>query len=345
MYLLAILLPPLAVLLCGKPFQFILNLILTLFFWFPGAIHACFVVSTKKADERNQRLISAIQSSGVNAPRNASPSLPSSSPPQTSAFGKLLAGAVAIIGICLVAAVGFVITSRLPDLSSEPPSGERNTTSSPAKPSSPDARTPAKEKKKVAEAVKTTPTLPKYSIIEDTSMATIKRTVDVRLEQKISEDELRLVAEEIKGMDSKKYERVFITYYLPHQTPGSGAWATTHYDPSIDVRVLGFGVDEVPAPEQSNAPKADRIGRWEYSNAIGQVFTVSRVGTGFTMTIEFQDGGKIVEPVTAQREGERVIVRPVEPKDSGDYWILDEQKNLLLMDSEGLIGKAIAISE
>jgi uncharacterized membrane protein YqaE (UPF0057 family) len=55
MYLLALVLPPVAVLLCGKPFQAILNLILTLFFWLPGAIHALFVVHDKKADKRAKR--------------------------------------------------------------------------------------------------------------------------------------------------------------------------------------------------------------------------------------------------------------------------------------------------
>ena len=38
--LLAIVLPPLAVLLCGKPIQFLFNILLTLFFWVPGSIHA-----------------------------------------------------------------------------------------------------------------------------------------------------------------------------------------------------------------------------------------------------------------------------------------------------------------
>lgn len=52
LYLLALLLPPLAVLLVGKPFQAILNLILTCFFWIPGAIHAVLVVHDKKADRR-----------------------------------------------------------------------------------------------------------------------------------------------------------------------------------------------------------------------------------------------------------------------------------------------------
>ena len=47
MYLLAIFLPPVAVLFCGKPFQAIINFILTLIFWVPGVIHAIFVVHEK----------------------------------------------------------------------------------------------------------------------------------------------------------------------------------------------------------------------------------------------------------------------------------------------------------
>ncbi|HZW68669.1 MAG TPA: YqaE/Pmp3 family membrane protein [Pseudogracilibacillus sp.] len=55
MYLLAIVLPPLAVLLVGRPLQAVLNLILTLFFWLPGAIHAILLVHEKKADKRMKK--------------------------------------------------------------------------------------------------------------------------------------------------------------------------------------------------------------------------------------------------------------------------------------------------
>jgi uncharacterized membrane protein YqaE (UPF0057 family) len=49
-YLLAIICPPLAVLLCGKLFQgLILSPILTACFWFPGIIHAWCVVSASYA--------------------------------------------------------------------------------------------------------------------------------------------------------------------------------------------------------------------------------------------------------------------------------------------------------
>ncbi|ETT32114.1 YqaE/Pmp3 family membrane protein [Paenibacillus sp. FSL R5-808] len=55
--------PPLAILSCGKPGQFLMNIILTIFFYVPGVIHAILVVNNYKADKRNEKLIQAIQNS------------------------------------------------------------------------------------------------------------------------------------------------------------------------------------------------------------------------------------------------------------------------------------------
>ena len=62
-YLLCIVLPPVAVLLKGKPVQAVLNLVLTLCFWVPGVIHAILVVNNANADKRNERLIKEIRKS------------------------------------------------------------------------------------------------------------------------------------------------------------------------------------------------------------------------------------------------------------------------------------------
>ncbi len=64
LYLVAIILPPLAVFLCGKPVQGLLNIVLTLLFWLPGIVHALFVVSSHKADQRTERLIKAVERQG-----------------------------------------------------------------------------------------------------------------------------------------------------------------------------------------------------------------------------------------------------------------------------------------
>ena len=60
LYLLALLLPPLAVLICGKPFQALLNLVLTLLGWLPGAIHAILVVNSYESDRRTERIIRSL---------------------------------------------------------------------------------------------------------------------------------------------------------------------------------------------------------------------------------------------------------------------------------------------
>jgi uncharacterized membrane protein YqaE (UPF0057 family) len=60
-YFIAIVLPPLAVLLCGKPVQFLLNIVLTLFFWVPGMIHAILVVHEHLEDKRANRIVQAVQ--------------------------------------------------------------------------------------------------------------------------------------------------------------------------------------------------------------------------------------------------------------------------------------------
>ncbi len=60
LYFLAILLPPVAVLLTGKPLQALLNLVLTILGWIPGVIHAFLVINSHKADRRNEALINAM---------------------------------------------------------------------------------------------------------------------------------------------------------------------------------------------------------------------------------------------------------------------------------------------
>ena len=60
-YLIALILPPVAVLLCGKVGQALLNCVLCLCFLVPGVIHALIVVSSHKADQRTQLLVKELR--------------------------------------------------------------------------------------------------------------------------------------------------------------------------------------------------------------------------------------------------------------------------------------------
>ncbi|MBU8908519.1 YqaE/Pmp3 family membrane protein [Desertibacillus haloalkaliphilus] len=59
LYVLCILFPPLALLLIGRPVKALLNLVLCLFIWIPGIIHAWFNVNdhySKKRMEEQAKL-------------------------------------------------------------------------------------------------------------------------------------------------------------------------------------------------------------------------------------------------------------------------------------------------
>lgn len=62
-YLFAVFLPPIAVLLCGKPFQAFINIFLCLLAWIPGMIHAICVVASHESQRRHEQLIAAVTSS------------------------------------------------------------------------------------------------------------------------------------------------------------------------------------------------------------------------------------------------------------------------------------------
>lgn len=61
LYVLAFLFPPVAVLMCGKPFQFILNIILCCIFWIPGIIHAFYVVNNHLIEKQTGKIVDAIE--------------------------------------------------------------------------------------------------------------------------------------------------------------------------------------------------------------------------------------------------------------------------------------------
>lgn len=61
LYVLAFLLPPIAVLMCGKPLQCIFNIILCCIFWVPGVIHAFYIVNTHLMEKQTGKIVDAIE--------------------------------------------------------------------------------------------------------------------------------------------------------------------------------------------------------------------------------------------------------------------------------------------
>jgi hypothetical protein len=188
-------------------------------------------------------------------------------------------------------------------------------------------------------------TIPKdvsYSVIDTNTLPGIKRSLDVRLNKKVSETTLRAIALELKSQDNRTYERTFITYYLPGMTVGVGAWATTHFNPNLEVRILGLTAEEenklTAQPEPGNR---EIIGRWlDESPFAGSRITIFREGGKLFIEQNFKDGSVLKKKLVEKKSPLGRRFDAVKGSSAGDHWVLDTSGNLQVRDNEGLIATA-----
>lgn len=131
-----------------------------------------------------------------------------------------------------------------------------------------------------------------YSVTSDDNYRDEKRSVNVRLDKKVSVEELRNIALTIKGMEKNDYERTFITYYLPDMEIGSGAWATSHFNPELKVNILGLSASEEEKLniEAKKIPE-EIVGVWRDDRPyISAVLTIYRKNKKLYLDTKYNDG-------------------------------------------------------
>jgi len=180
-----------------------------------------------------------------------------------------------------------------------------------------------------------------YSIIKDTRMKPFKRSVDVRLSQKVSEGTLGLIAQEIKRQDPTNYDRTFIVYYLPGMQVGGGGWATSHFNPTLNVRILGLSEEYQTKITASLDQSRDVVGVW-FDEIIGRIITIYHKNGKLLIEMVYKDGSKSEEEmIESQISSGRKFVAAENPR-FGEYWLLKSDGTLQVFDDEGLIRTYIA---
>ena len=93
--------------------------------------------------------------------------------------------------------------------------------------------------------------LPPYKITKDTVRRNIKRSVEVELSAPIDKETLHVLADKIHALSDVGVPRTLIGYRIASDTENPYYWATTHYNPNIDIIILG----EKPTPyEETKSP-------------------------------------------------------------------------------------------
>ena len=179
----------------------------------------------------------------------------------------------------------------------------------------------------------------KYTIFEDTHKRDIKRSVVVILEAKISKENLQQLANKIKNSDSSNYQRTFVGYYLKGKDRDNGYWATTHFNPNLEVRVLGLSKEEEASLAKSVASSPDRkvLGVWlDDRPGVGAKMTIyySKKGNMY-LESSYSDGSSGTKEMIdfAIDNGKRIEDK--EGNDFGEYFIVNKENQLEFWSKNG----------
>lgn len=178
-----------------------------------------------------------------------------------------------------------------------------------------------------------------YTIINVSRMQNIKCSFDISLNQKVSKDFLRKFALKIRDDEPRSYERIFITYYLPDMIPGAGAWATSHFNPNLVVKILGLTIEEEKELKgKSEGSANDMIGEWlDDSPYIGGKTTLLRKSGKIIMIRAFKDGSSSEKEMIQKQQSGKLRYEEKGYNRFGEYYLIDSSGRLQVYDEAGLI--------
>ena len=162
-----------------------------------------------------------------------------------------------------------------------------------------------------------------------------KRILEIQLNTRVSADVLREIALELKSKEERQYERTFIFYSLAESVPGitSDPWATSHFSPTFEVRVLGLSDKEADFLVGQPVTHGDkRVGTWivERQSASHRA-TIYRGGAAIKMEVLVPGGERsTTEMVEVPSRFSRIRFKP---NGSGDQYEVDSGGTLRIYDA------------
>ena len=185
--------------------------------------------------------------------------------------------------------------------------------------------TPVSEEKNTTETVISEPV---YKIISDENFGTEKRTVDVLLDERVSEQQLEKLANKIQKMNSEKFKRTFIMYRIQGEK-SIAAWATTHFDPDLKIDFIGLDAENYKTLINKNRQvDGKKIGEWYSTGGYEHVVVIFKKDGQYFENNYFVDGSANPVPKKLKFDNGKYIYPDTDENwhfvvnDAGDleYW-------------------------
>lgn len=182
----------------------------------------------------------------------------------------------------------------------------------------------------------------KWEITKEEPNETLsKNNIEVKLNKKIDEKILKEIALEIRE-DRKQYDKLWVFYYIPDMTSGM-AWATTHFTPTLEVKIIGSTETEDQETSKTTDIDGDILGKWRSEKSLmGAALILFKNPEGrLMMRITFKDGSNIdSEVVESTKDGK---TKYQDDNAHGEYYILEPNGNLGMYGNDGKFDEAVKI--
>lgn len=141
-----------------------------------------------------------------------------------------------------------------------------------------------------------------YRVKNDDYTGGLKRTVDVELPERVSAKQLEALAEKIKAAQTHKTDRTFISYTLEGHP--SMSWATTHYNPDLEVSVLGLSNEDYQQllSKSLSVEYPQLVGAWIGERSFNALYVVYVNDGAVHQDLVFPNGEKLSYPMRVVKE-------------------------------------------
>ena len=173
-----------------------------------------------------------------------------------------------------------------------------------------------------------------YTILEETPNEAISKcNLDIQLSRKINKKELTALANELRST-REQYNHLWIGYTLENMKVGSGAWATTHFTPNLEVQILGATADEEKELNElsRNIEGGKILGQW-FEQLSASTYVYYEKNRKSYMKTVFKDKSSMESEV--KKKNVKNGVRLDDPENThGEYRIIADNGNLEFYNKE-----------
>lgn len=175
-----------------------------------------------------------------------------------------------------------------------------------------------------------------YNIIEDNSnIALEKNQLTLEINQKLTEGQIATLAEKLFN-SKEKQRRFYIFYQLSGMKNGSGAWAISHFDPELDIQILGSTSEQDENASKISEQEIDGeiIGKWREEQYTSSNYIIYKKDNKTFLKTIFKNGQTSEEELSEQKVQNGLKYVYKEGGYSGEYFVLNSSGDLEFYNNE-----------